>query len=101
MAQNKPKRPWAVKQRTPPPDAASLEMVIRKLSKEIRQKARHLKGPNGHHDTRVRTQFRILHDQRSAALARLVEVDPERALRLCTLQGLAGLNVPTEQEVSP
>lgn len=86
MGQQKPKRPRSAKSRTLPPDTKSLEAMTRSVHRELIDRIAHLTREP--HDLKARHGARILHDQRSRALTRLFEINPNHGLALVTELGL-------------
>ena len=80
MGKRKPKRRRPAKARTLPPDATSLEVVIRVVHRAIQKQGAHLR--QGDHDLQARRGFGKLYDLRCSAWARLYSLNPGRALAI-------------------
>ncbi len=74
---DKAKRPQSAHARTLPPDARSLEQMIRSVHRQILDRGAHLQRE--WHDTHARRGFQTLLDQRAAAWQRLNELDSHLA----------------------
>lgn len=86
MGSQKPKRPRSAKSRTLPPDLKSLEVMTRSVHCELSDRIAHLTREP--HDLKARTGVRTLHDQRSAALMRLFEINPTHGAALVAELGI-------------
>jgi ribosomal protein S15P/S13E len=73
----KAKRPRSAERRTLPPDAKSLADMIRAVHRHVLNRVAHLKREA--HDIHARRGLQTLFEQRAAAWAKLVELDPMRA----------------------
>lgn len=85
---SKPKRrrPRSAEFRTLPPDAKSLEEMIRSVHKHVLDRAEHLKQNS--HDVHARRGFQTLYEQRARAFTRLMEIDAHRCEQLRLELGL-------------
>ena len=82
MAQHKAKRPGSAHHRTLPPDAPSLEQMVRSVHRQVLARASHLKAEA--HDFHARRGFQSLLEQRAGAWSKLESLDPSRAERVRT-----------------
>ncbi|MDO8462957.1 MAG: hypothetical protein Q7S96_01635 [bacterium] len=72
------KRPRSARDRTLPPDAASLEAMVRSVHRELLQRAEHCKVEP--HDTHARRGLQTLFEQRAGAWQALHALAPDRAM---------------------
>ncbi|KKW42440.1 MAG: hypothetical protein UY92_C0006G0001 [Candidatus Magasanikbacteria bacterium GW2011_GWA2_56_11] len=88
------KRPRSTTRRTLPPDAASLEAMVRAATRVIPEIGTQFVKSGGH-DLRARHHLLMRWQERAAAFAALARLDPERAR---WLMAELGLNYSTPKE---
>ena len=94
------KRPRSARDRTLPPDAASLEAMLRSVHRELVQRAEHCKKES--HDTHARRGLQTLFEQRAGAWQALHALAPDRAILIAQeLHCVTPQYATTGREVAP
>lgn len=93
--QKRPRRPRPTRKRTAPPDARSLEVLLRSVHADLVQRAGHLKKEP--HDYSARRGFQTLYEQRAEFFGKLLIIEPQRA---ATLMDELGLRWSADEEAT-